>query len=84
VKPRVIVDTRGLFCPLPVIKTSDALQDIDPGGFVEVIADDPAIVIDLPAWCDSNGHAIRHREKLERTYHFIVEKGGAAGDMRKP
>jgi tRNA 2-thiouridine synthesizing protein A len=84
VKPRVVIDTRGLFCPMPVIKTSDALQNIDPGGLVEVIADDPAIVLDLPAWCNSNGHTIRQRKKHERTYRFIVEKGGAAGDMRKP
>jgi len=79
VKPRVVIDTRGLFCPLPVIKTSQALQNIDPGGLIEVIADDPAIVLDLPAWCHSNGHTIRRREKRERTYRFIVEKGGAAG-----
>jgi tRNA 2-thiouridine synthesizing protein A len=82
VKPPLVVDARGLFCPKPVIKTSEAIQTIEPGDLLEVVADDPAIVIDLPAWCASNGHAIRRREVREKTYRFFVEKAGAASDNR--
>ena len=77
--PQLIVDTRGLFCPMPVIKTSDALKQLDSGALLEVVSDDPAIELDLPAWCKSNGHTIRHREKHAGAFRFIVEKGGAPG-----
>jgi TusA-related sulfurtransferase len=71
----MIVDTRGLFCPMPVIKTSDALKNLDPGSIVEVVSDDPAIEFDLPAWCQSNGHAIQRVEKESGVYRYWVEKG---------
>jgi tRNA 2-thiouridine synthesizing protein A len=79
VNPQLIVDTRGLSCPMPVIKTSDALKQLDSGALLEVVSDDPAIELDLPAWCKSNGHTIRHREKRAGAFRFIVEKGGAPG-----
>jgi tRNA 2-thiouridine synthesizing protein A len=75
VKPTIVVDTRGLFCPMPVIKTSEAVKKIDPGSLVEVISDDPAIKSDMPAWCGSQGHTIRSQVKDENgVYRFIVEK----------
>ena len=70
----MIVDTRGLFCPMPVIKTSDALKNLDSGSMVEVISDDPAIEFDLPAWCQSNGHTIQRVEKESGVYRYWVEK----------
>ena len=69
-----MVDTRGLFCPIPVIKTSNALENLDPGSIVEVISDDPGIEFDLPAWCASHGHTIRRSEKNAGVYRFWVEK----------
>ncbi|UCH85185.1 MAG: sulfurtransferase TusA family protein [Candidatus Latescibacterota bacterium] len=74
-RPSIIVDTRGLFCPMPVIKTSEAVKKIDPGACVEVVSDDPAIESDLPAWCSSQGHTIRSMEKDDNgVFRFIVEK----------
>lgn len=76
-KPQVVVDTRGFFCPVPIIRVSEALRNLDTGGLVEVIADDPAIEVDLPAWCWSNGHTIRESRKESGVHRFLVEKGGA-------
>ena len=70
----VVVDTRGLFCPVPIIRTSDAMRNIVAGALLEVIADDPAIESDLPAWCRSNGHKIVSRSVTESTYRFWVQK----------
>jgi TusA-related sulfurtransferase len=71
----LIVDTRGFFCPVPIIKTSEALRQVDPGSLVEIISDDPAIESDLPAWCKSNGHTIRRAERDGGVFRCIVEKG---------
>ena len=65
-KPNVIIDTRGLFCPIPVIKTSEALQNLESGALVEIISDDPAIEFDMPAWCQSTGHAIESSRFMGR------------------
>lgn len=73
-KPSIIVDTRGLFCPVPIIKTSEAIRQVDAGGLVEVISDDPAIEHDLPAWCQSHGHKIERVSKAGSAFHYLVRK----------
>jgi len=73
-EPRVVVDARGLFCPVPIIHTSQAIHNVVPGAVIEVISDDPAIAHDLPAWCKASGHEIvaAHREGAD--YHYRVKK----------
>lgn len=56
--PDMVVDTRGMFCPAPIIKLSEAIRIVDTGRVVELVSDDPAIEFDLPAWCNSTGNAI--------------------------
>ena len=75
-KADVVIETLGLFCPVPIIKTSQAMKTIDAGGVVEVISDDPAIEFDMPAWCKSHGHKIISVEKEGKTYRYFVEKRG--------
>lgn len=60
----VVVDARGLRCPIPVIRAARAARDLQPGDRVEVLATDPAAATDLQAWARMRGH---HVELLERT-----------------
>ena len=79
-KPDVVLDTRGLFCPLPIVKTAEAMRNLHAGGVLEVIADDPAIEFDLPAWCRSTGHRIVEVAREGGVFRYLLEKGkGAAG-----
>ena len=73
-KANLVVDTRGLFCPVPIIKTSEAIEKLDAGGVVEVISDDPAIEHDMPAWCQSQGHTIEGVSKRGADYYYRVKK----------
>jgi TusA-related sulfurtransferase len=73
------MDTRGLFCPLPIIKTSEAIKNIDSGSVVEVISDDPAIEFDLPAWCKSQGHEIVSGKAEAGVYRYLVRKSRKDG-----
>ncbi len=50
------IDTRGLYCPVPILRTRDRLKRLDAGDVLEVLADDPAILEDMPAYCRSHGH----------------------------
>lgn len=56
------VDAIGDACPVPVIKLNDAARGAEPGTTIEVLADDPAAEIDIPAWC-----AIKEHHYLGRT-----------------
>jgi len=56
-EPAETLDTRGLLCPMPIIKLADRIKTLPPGTVVAILADDPGIVEDLPAWCRSTGHA---------------------------
>jgi tRNA 2-thiouridine synthesizing protein A len=71
---RIVVDTRGTFCPVPIIKTSAAIRNLHPGGVVEVISDDPAIEHDMPAWCKSTSHTILSVHREGNDIHYVIEK----------
>jgi tRNA 2-thiouridine synthesizing protein A len=75
-KPNIVVDARGLFCPAPIIRTSEAIRSLDPGGTVEVISDDPAIEFDMPAWCESQGHTIESVAIEHDALRYLVKKVG--------
>jgi tRNA 2-thiouridine synthesizing protein A len=50
------LDTTGLYCPIPVVKTSEKIKQMPVGAVLEVISDDGGIEADLPAWCEGYGH----------------------------
>ena len=50
-EPTVVVDARGLRCPLPVIRLAQAALGKPAGTMIEVWATDPAARADIPAWC---------------------------------
>jgi tRNA 2-thiouridine synthesizing protein A len=52
------VDARNLLCPLPVIRTQDAVAGCRPGDRLRVYCTDPGVVYDIPAWCRVHGHAV--------------------------
>lgn len=57
-KKSVLLDLRGLKCPLPVLKARRALKDIPPGGSLKILSDDPAAQLDFPHFCETTGHAL--------------------------
>jgi len=50
------LDTTGLYCPIPVVKTAERVKALTVGQVLEVISDDGGIEADLPAWCAGYGH----------------------------
>jgi len=54
----LVVDARGRPCPLPVIDAARAVAALTPGTVVALVSDDPASLIDVPAWCRMTGHAL--------------------------
>ncbi len=52
------IDARRLLCPMPVIRTQDAVATMQQGEVLKVVATDPGVKNDIPAWCRINGHAV--------------------------
>jgi tRNA 2-thiouridine synthesizing protein A len=50
-----VLDCRGQRCPLPIIALAKRLPSLPVGAVVRVLADDPAAVNDVPAWCRMKG-----------------------------
>lgn len=75
VKSDKILDAKGLSCPMPVIKTKKALETVESGQILEVIATDPASKTDIPALLGRLGHdLIEIREEGGEIHYFIRKK----------
>lgn len=76
----VKLDTLGYFCPMPIILTSKKIKDLTPGQVLEVISDDEGIKKDMPAWCETTGHAMVGMEEEngaeKKIYKAYVKKAG--------
>ena len=68
------VDARGLQCPMPVIKTAQAIAGIESGQTLEVIATDRGALSDIPAWSRDMGHSLKEEFEADDEYHFIIQK----------
>lgn len=72
------LDTRGLRCPLPVIRLGQAARELG-SGTITLLADDPATKTDVPAWC-----RLRSAELLEQTdgpaYRFVIRVTDQSGN----
>lgn len=67
-------DLRGLKCPLPVLKTRRRLADVPSGTLVLVDTTDPLAVIDMPHFCNEDGHELVETEKTEGGHRFLIRK----------
>ena len=52
----LLIDARGLKCPLPVLKMEKRLAGLPPGAELVVLATDPMAKVDIPLYCRQNGH----------------------------
>ncbi|MFC3704397.1 sulfurtransferase TusA family protein [Devosia honganensis] len=71
----VLIDARGLKCPLPVLKLEKQLAGATAGTVIEVLATDPMARIDIPLHCRQNGHDCV-LEEVDGTLRFTVTRNG--------
>jgi len=68
-----VLDARRLLCPLPVIRTQDAIKDLQRGDRLEVVCTDPGAIHDIPTWCRINGHEVLETRTSEDEIVIIIE-----------
>lgn len=70
----LLLDTRGLNCPLPILKTKKSLRDIAVGATLEVLATDPAADTDFRAFCRSTGHPLLEASAEDGVFRFVIQR----------
>ncbi len=73
--PDLTIDTRGLACPLPVLKVRKIMRGVPSGAEVEVLATDPGSEGDLRAFCAATGNKFLHyRKGDDGVMLFLIRK----------
>ena len=68
------LDTRGMSCPLPILKTRKAINLINSGEILEVTASDPGSVKDMASFCQQTGNRLVSSNEADSNFVFLIEK----------
>jgi tRNA 2-thiouridine synthesizing protein A len=69
-----ILDVKGLNCPMPLLKAKKALNEMNAGEQLQVIATDPGSVRDFEVFCQQSGHPLLCSEESEGTFTYLLQK----------
>ena len=69
------LDAIGLLCPLPVLKARKRLQPLAMGDTLEMHADDPAAIVDVPHFCAEAGHELVEMRDDGAAQIYVIRKG---------
>jgi tRNA 2-thiouridine synthesizing protein A len=69
-----IYDLRGLNCPMPVLKTRKRLSQMRPGERLIIETTDTLAVIDIPHFCQENGHRLVASAPVAGGHRFTIER----------
>ncbi len=69
-----ILDTKGLNCPLPILKAKKAINGLTAGDTLQVLATDPGAVKDFEAFCRATGHELVESGEDDGVYIFLIKK----------
>ena len=72
--PDRVLDCVGLFCPMPILKTREAMRAMGVGQALEILSDDPASEADLKSWTGRTGHELVSVERHGTVFRFLVRK----------
>lgn len=69
-----VLDCSGMLCPLPVVKTSKAIKQIEVGQILQMIATDPGAPPDMEAWTRQTGHEMTASYEEDGKYIFFFRR----------
>jgi len=68
------LDARGLSCPMPIVKTAQAIKTMAPGALIEVLATDPGSVKDFAAWSRTTGNELIEQTADGGVFRFVLRR----------
>ncbi len=76
VNPDRQIDCTGLFCPMPIVKTREAMTQMAVGQVLVMLSDDPASDPDMRSWARTTGHDLLEVGRNGAVYRFVIRKTG--------
>lgn len=73
-KPCTEIDARGLCCPGPIVTLAKAMQELEVGDRLRLVATDPGFVRDAEAWCQTTGNRFVEGGGDRGDYYVTIEK----------
>ncbi|MFM8747623.1 MAG: sulfurtransferase TusA family protein [Aestuariivirga sp.] len=73
-QPETVLDLTGLLCPLPVLKARKRLEAMPAGAIIKVIATDPMSAIDMPHFCNEQGHVLLDQSQDGGAFIFRIRR----------
>ena len=70
------LDTKGLNCPIPILRAKKAIVALDTGDVLEVLATDPGAVKDFEAFSRATGHELMESTEDGGVFRFLIKKTG--------
>ena len=67
-----VLATKGLNCPLPVLKLKKAMKQVPPGGILQVLATAPGAVADFEAFCRQTGNQLLDAKTEGDVFVFLI------------
>ena len=68
------LDTQGLGCPLPILKTKKSLADMTSGQILKIISTDPGSIKDMQAFANQTGNALVSSAEENKAFVFFMRK----------
>lgn len=68
------IDARGLSCPMPIVKTAQAMKSLASGSVAELLATDAGSVKDVAAWCRATGNELVEQTSDGSLYRFVIRR----------
>ena len=68
------IDARGLNCPLPILRTKKALNDMASGQMIRITATDPASVRDFQAFARQTGNELLEQGEEDGAFWFVLKR----------
>jgi tRNA 2-thiouridine synthesizing protein A len=68
------IDARGLSCPMPIVKTAQAVKPLPSGAVVELLATDVGSIKDVAAWCRATGNELIEQTSDGAVYRFVIRR----------
>lgn len=70
-----VLVAKGIACPMPIVKTKKAMNELESGQVLEVHTTDKGAKKDLTAWAKSVGHELLKHEEENDLLKFWIKKG---------
>jgi TusA-related sulfurtransferase len=69
-----VMDLKGLACPMPVVKVSKGIKEVEIGQVIEAITTDPGSLTDFPAWAKTSGNEILKTDQQSDVIKFYIKR----------